>query len=81
MMFGLFGSGLGKKRSKFGKWLDSKGISQQWISQKSGVGRTTVSNLTKGDEEHTPNAKTIKKLMKAINEIDPNKKSSDFFDL
>ena len=81
MFGGLFGSGLNKKRSKLGKFLDSKGISQQWLSKKSGVGRTTISNLSKGDEDHTPNAKTIKKIMKAINEIDPNKKSSDFFDV
>jgi predicted transcriptional regulator len=73
--------GLGKRRSKLGKWLDERGISQQWLAKKSGVGRTTISNLSKGDGEHTPNASTIKKILKALRDIDSRVKADDFWDM
>ncbi|MDX8366800.1 helix-turn-helix domain-containing protein [Cytobacillus sp. IB215665] len=63
------------------KWLDKSGISQQWLSKSSGVGRTAISNLTQGNSVHTPNAQAIKKIMKAIKKIDPNAKVDDFFDI
>jgi predicted transcriptional regulator len=73
--------GLGKKRSKLGKWLDDRGISQQWLAKKAGVGRTTISNLAKGDKTHKPNMTTVKKIMKALREIDPRVKADDFWDM
>lgn len=78
-MFGLFFGG--KPRSKLGKWLDKRGISQEWLVSKSKVNRNTISKLASGADGHQPTVKTIKKIMKAIREIDPNAKSSDFFDL
>jgi DNA-binding phage protein len=73
--------GLGKRRSKLGKFLDRYGISQEWVSQKSGLGRNTIGRLTSYDPKHAPTATTIKKVMKAIREIDPHAKADDFFDL
>lgn len=70
-----------KRRSKLGKWLDKRGITQQWLSKASGVGRTTISDLCKGDHDHTPNMNTIKKIIKALKQIDSNVKSNDFFDI
>ncbi|PEE25977.1 transcriptional regulator, partial [Bacillus toyonensis] len=35
--------GLGKQRSKFGKFLDKNGISQQDVVRESGVNRGTIS--------------------------------------
>jgi predicted transcriptional regulator len=70
-----------KKRSKLGKWLDKRGISQQWLAKTSGVGRTTISDLCKGDHDHTPNMTTIKKIMKALKQIDSSVNSGDFFDM
>lgn len=70
-----------KKRSKLGKWLDKRGMSQQWLSKSSGVNRTTISDLCKGDKEHTPNMATLKKVMKALKQIDSNVKPNDFFDM
>ena len=70
-----------KKRSKLGKWLDKRGVSQQWLVKTSGVGRTTVSDLCKGDHDHTPNMATIKKIMKALKQIDSKVNPSDFFDM
>lgn len=73
--------GLGKKRSKLGKWLDDRGISQQWLSKDSKVSRSTVSELCKADPDHEPTQGTIKKVMKSIRKIDDRVKVEDFFDL
>jgi predicted transcriptional regulator len=75
-MFGLFG---GKPRSKLGRWLDERGISQEWLINKSKVSRTTVSELASGKRQ--PTLVTVKKLMKAIREVDPGAKADDFFDM
>lgn len=77
-MFGF--GGIGKKRSKLGKWLDDRGITQQWLVKSSGVSRTTVSDIC-SDDNHTPNLSTIKKIMKALKKIDSGVKSNDFFDI
>lgn len=73
--------GLGKKRSILGSWLDTRGISQQWLSQNSKVSRSTISELCKKDPENYPTQGTIKKIMKTIRRIDPNAKVEDFFDM
>ena len=73
--------GLGKKRSKLGKWLDDRGISQQWLAKTSKVSRSTVSELCKGDAEHAPTQSTIKRIMNALRKIDPNAKVEQFWDM
>jgi predicted transcriptional regulator len=78
-MFSLFG--LGKKRSKLGKWLDNRGISQTWLAKRSGVNRNTINDLVAGDSERAPTTRTIGKILKALREVDPNVKSDDFFDM
>lgn len=57
--------GLGKKRSKLGKWLDRHGISQAEFSKISGVSRPTITRLC-SDDKHEPNMSTAKKIIKAI---------------
>ena len=56
--------GLGKKRTKLGRWLDRRGIKQEWVVDKGGVSRTTVSNAC-GDEHYIPSGTSIKKIIKA----------------
>ncbi len=73
--------GLGKKRSKLGKWLDKRGISQTWLSKESGVNRNTINELTSGDSDRAPTIRTVQKVLKALRKIDPGVKSDDFFDL
>jgi predicted transcriptional regulator len=75
-MFGLFG---GKPRSKLGKFLDKRGISQEWLVKESKVSRNTISELASGKRE--PTVGTIKKIMAAIKKVDPNVRADDFFDL
>jgi len=76
-MFGLFG---GKPRTRVGKWLDARGISQEWLVGKTRISRTTISKIS-SDDEYSPTLPTIKKIMKAIREVDPAAKSDDFFDI
>jgi hypothetical protein len=73
--------GLGKKRSKLGRWLDKRGIKQQWLVSKTKLSKSTVSGLCKPESEHAPNQNTMKKILKALREIDPNVKSTDFWDM
>ena len=37
--------GLGKKRSRFGKYLDQHSITQQEMAKESGVSKSTISRL------------------------------------
>lgn len=76
-MFGLFE---GKPRTKIGKWLDTRGISQEWLVRKTKISRTTISKIA-SDKDYSPTLATIKKIMKAIREVDPAAKPDDFFDL
>jgi transcriptional regulator with XRE-family HTH domain len=72
--------GLGKKRSKLGRWLDSQGYSQEDLTKAAGVSRNTISRLC-SDPEYSPTANSIKKIMKAIRKIEPGAKADDFFDM
>lgn len=76
-MFGLFG---GKPRTRLGKWLDARGITQEWLVSKTKISRNTISKIA-SDKEYSPTLPTVKKLMKAIREVDPAAKADDFFDM
>lgn len=76
-MFGLFG---GKPRTRFGKWLDKRGISQEWIAKKTKISSNTISKIA-SNNDYSPSLRTIQKIMKAIREVDPKAKSDDFFDM
>jgi predicted transcriptional regulator len=76
-MFGLWG---GKPRTKVGKFLDKRGISQEWLVGKTKISRNTISKIS-SDDEYQPNLSTIKKIMKALREVDPNVKSDDFWSM
>jgi DNA-binding XRE family transcriptional regulator len=76
-MFGMF---FGKPRSKLGRWLDSRGISQEWLASKTDISRNTISKIT-SDKYYSPRLTTIQKIMKAIREVDASAKTEDFFDI
>lgn len=76
-MFGLFG---GKPRTRIGKWLDARGITQEWLVGKTKISRNTISKIA-SDKDYSPTLPTIKKIMKAIKEVDPAAKANDFFDM
>lgn len=72
--------GLGKTRTKLGKWLDKRGITQAWLKEKTGLNKNTIGDLT-SNKDRTPNLRTMQKIIKALREIDPNVKSDDFWDM
>ncbi len=70
--------GLGKKRSRLGKWLEKHGKTQEWLTREAGLGRNTIGYLATEDDR-TPNTKTIQKVLAALRKVDPNVRSDDFW--
>jgi putative transcriptional regulator len=75
MMFGL-----GKKRSKFGKYLDKHSITQQEISKESGVSKSTISRLC-DPEEYEPSMKNARKIIKVLKKHNSKIDYNDFWDM
>ena len=69
-----------KKRSKLGKYLDREGFTQEELVKVSKVSRNTISRIC-SDPDYAPSGSTIKKVMRAIKQLDPNAKIDDFFDM
>ncbi|MFN4173529.1 MAG: helix-turn-helix transcriptional regulator [Parachlamydiaceae bacterium] len=72
--------GLGKRRSKVKRFIDQHGYSQEDLVKAAKVSRNTVSKVC-SDPDYVPSSGVIKKIMKALREVDPSVKSDDFFDL
>jgi transcriptional regulator with XRE-family HTH domain len=72
--------GIGKSRSKLGRWLDKKGLEQQELARAAKVSKNTVSKAC-NEKDYIPRHDVIKKLLLAIRKIDPNVKMSDFWDI
>lgn len=72
--------GLGKPRSKFGRWLDKKEIKQQDIAKSSKLGRTTISNMC-SDPNHKPRYETWVKVERVLKSLGHDVKREDFFDM
>lgn len=67
-----------KQRSRFGLWIDQRGIKQQWIAIRSGLSRGTISQLAMNDNR-SPTVKNANKIIQILREIDPNVNQSDFW--
>lgn len=65
-MFSFFG--LGKSRSKFGRLIDRKQISQIEIEELTGLSRGTISKLC-NDETYRPKQSTVAKVKKAMEKL------------
>ncbi|MFC0562243.1 helix-turn-helix transcriptional regulator [Halalkalibacter alkalisediminis] len=72
--------GLGKKRSKFGKYLDNHSITQEEIAKESGVSKSTISRLCQ-PEEFEPSMKNAKKIIKVLKKYDKNVYYDKFWDM
>lgn len=72
--------GLGKPRTKLGKWIDRRGIKQEWLIKKTGIGRNTITWAC-GDVGYMPSGKTMQKIIKALREVDPSVSASQFWDV
>lgn len=60
---------LGKRRSKFGKFLDQNGISQQEVVKKSGVSRGTISRMCQPEHKEGPTMKNARKIIKTLRDL------------
>lgn len=72
--------GIGKKRSKVGKFIDKHGYTQEDLKKISKVNRNTVSKIC-SDPDYIPSGSTMKKILKALRELDPSAKTDDFFNI
>lgn len=77
-MFSWFG--LGKKRSRLGKWLDRNGIAQIEVENGTGLSRGTISRLC-SDDENKPTMKTAAKIIKFLKNFDKNVDYDDFWSM
>ncbi|MGG3186870.1 helix-turn-helix transcriptional regulator [Priestia megaterium] len=70
----------GRKRSKLGRFLEKKGYKQSELSKIANLNRNTVAKIY-NDSNYIPSGTTIKKVMKALRNLDPSLKAEDFFDI
>jgi transcriptional regulator with XRE-family HTH domain len=68
-MFGFFG--LGKSRTKFGKFIDRKEITQIELERLTGLSRGTISKLC-NDKDYRPKLSTVAKIKKALKQLGEN---------
>lgn len=71
-------SRLGKKRSKFGQWMDERGIETRELSNKSGVNRNTLGQLANRDDV-SPSWRTRKRLREVAKDFDEEFSDDDFW--
>jgi transcriptional regulator with XRE-family HTH domain len=72
--------GIGKQRSKLGKWMDKKGLDQQDLAKAAKVSKNTVSKAC-NENDYIPRQDVMKKILAALRKIDSNAKMSDFWDM
>ncbi|MDP5276341.1 XRE family transcriptional regulator [Chengkuizengella axinellae] len=72
--------GLEKPRAPLGKWIDRRGIKQEWLIKKSKLGRNTITWAC-SDRDYMPSGKTMQKIIKALREVDPSVRADQFWDL
>lgn len=72
--------GLGKPRSKFGKWVDRKAITQNDLAKKARIGRTTISNMC-SDKSYKPKFSTFEKVRRALNKMGHDVDYDDFWSM
>ncbi|TCM89586.1 hypothetical protein EV294_11251 [Paenibacillus sp. BK033] len=75
-------SGLGKKRSKFGTFVDMNGISQKDLCDATGLNKKTLSRICNEDDASL-RAITRQALIEAVRELTGNQrvKEADFWDV
>lgn len=72
--------GLGKPRTALGKWIDKKGISQEELSKLAEINRDTTGAAC-SKQGYIPSPTVMKKILKALREVDPSVQASQFWDL
>ncbi|MED2801157.1 helix-turn-helix domain-containing protein [Bacillus thuringiensis] len=70
--------GLGKDRTKFGRYLDSNGIAQIELERTSKLSTGTVSKLC-NDKKYRPKFSTITQIVKGLKKLGKNIDEHDFW--
>jgi putative transcriptional regulator len=71
--------GLGKNRTRLGKFIDKHKISQGELAKGSGKSRNTISDLCDGNENVQANEETQFKIVGALRRMGHNVSVSDFW--
>jgi DNA-binding XRE family transcriptional regulator len=74
-----FGLGLGKSRTKLGKFIDRMKISQGDLAKASGKSRNTISDLCDSSKRVDPNGETQYKIVGALRRMGHDVSISDFW--
>jgi DNA-binding XRE family transcriptional regulator len=72
--------GLGKGRSRFGKWLDRNGLHQNEIAKKAKVSTATMTRLC-NESDHVPKISTWVKVQRALKSMGYDVDRDNFFDI
>jgi DNA-binding LacI/PurR family transcriptional regulator len=72
--------GLGKPRSKFGKWLDRKGIMQKEVAKKAKVSEMSLTRIC-NDKDYVPRISTWVKIERALKSMGYDVNRDKFFDI
>lgn len=72
--------GLGKPRSKFGKWLDREGIQQVEVAKKANVSTATITRIC-NEKEYVPKISTWVKVQRALKSMGYDVDRNNFFDM
>ncbi|EJV55918.1 helix-turn-helix domain-containing protein [Bacillus cereus] len=70
--------GLGKKRTKFGRFLDSNGIAQIELERTSKLSTATISKLC-NDKKYRPKFSTITLIVRGLKKLGKNIDENDFW--
>ncbi|WP_396583118.1 transcriptional regulator [Bacillus sp. SG20033] len=71
--------GLGKRRSRFGRFLDREGIAQEEVRQKAGIGHGTMTSMC-NDRDYAPRISTWVKVQRALRSLGYEVDRKDYFD-
>lgn len=71
--------GLGKRRSRFGRWVDRIGLSQQELSNICGVNKTTMSEIC-NNENYNPQIATKTKVVSRLRKNGYDVEMAEFWD-
>jgi transcriptional regulator with XRE-family HTH domain len=72
--------GLNKPRSKFGRFLDRKGIEQKEVAEKAKVSEMTLTRMC-NDKNHSPRISTWVKVQRALKSMGYEVDRDKFFDV
>lgn len=71
--------GLGKSRSKLGKFLDKNKLSQTWLENETKLTRNTITHMCSGDYQKGFSIQSKQKVISALRKYGYDVMASDFW--